>query len=198
MQGIVKWFSPDKGYGFITSDSEEDHYFNVQSVKGSELPSSGDKVSFESKSGNKGPRAFNVSIVEKSKRQIQRTDDRINCPNCNKRIVPRMILSRGAPYKSVCPYCAAMVKKFGYCFIATAVYGDPFSNELTVLREFRDEKLLPNPIGELLVRIYYRTSPVLANWLVKKPRMASAIRLLLNILVRYVLHSSDRSSHRRR
>ncbi|WP_416376258.1 cold-shock protein [Vibrio diabolicus] len=29
----MKWFSQDKGYGFITSDDGQDHYFNVRSVK---------------------------------------------------------------------------------------------------------------------------------------------------------------------
>ncbi|MGL6400073.1 cold shock domain-containing protein [Aeromonas veronii] len=39
MQGTVKWFSSEKGYGFITSEAGEDHYFNVQSINGASLPS---------------------------------------------------------------------------------------------------------------------------------------------------------------
>ena len=114
MQGTVKWFSSEKGYGFITSVSGEDHYFNVQSINGASLPSNGDIVQFESKSGNKGLRAFNVTITAKAQVQNSRsTDDRINCPSCGKKIVPRMITYRGNPEKSVCPYCAATIKTFG-------------------------------------------------------------------------------------
>ncbi len=113
MQGTVKWFSQEKGFGFITSENGEDHYFNVQSVQGANLPANGDKVSFESKPGNKGLRAFNVSIISKAPQQNSRhNDDRISCPSCRKKIVPRMITYRGKPEKSVCPYCAATVKKF--------------------------------------------------------------------------------------
>lgn len=101
MQGTVKWFSQEKGYGFITSERGEDHYFNVQSILGANLPSNGDKVSFEAKPGKKGPRAFNVAIIEKAApSKNQRSDDRINCPSCDKKIVPRMITYRGKPEKS--------------------------------------------------------------------------------------------------
>ncbi len=113
MKGIVKWFSYEKGYGYITSDKGEDHYFNVQDVNGAELPAKGDSVSFESKSGNKGPRASEVTITTKSSPKASRhSDDRINCPSCRKKIVPRMITYKGNPDKSVCPYCAATVKTF--------------------------------------------------------------------------------------
>lgn len=114
MLGTVKWFSQEKGFGFITSESGEDHYFNVQAIQGANLPSNGDQVSFDSKPGNKGPRAFNVSIISKATKVSSRpNDDRISCPSCGKKIVPRMITNRGEPQKSVCPYCAATVKTFG-------------------------------------------------------------------------------------
>jgi cold shock CspA family protein len=60
VQGTVKWFSSEKGYGFVTSDKGEDHYFNAQGINGATLPSNGDSVQFDSKPSNKGPRAFNV------------------------------------------------------------------------------------------------------------------------------------------
>ncbi|WP_171053614.1 cold-shock protein [Vibrio rotiferianus] len=126
MKGLVKWFSSDKGYGFITSDSGLDHYFNVRSVVGAELPANGDSVDFESKSGNKGPRAVSVKITGRAakKNHFERPrDDRVNCPNCNKKIVPRMITYRGEPDKSVCPYCAATVQNFRSNIIAYIVLG---------------------------------------------------------------------------
>ncbi len=125
MQGTVKWFSLEKGYGFITSDSGEDHYFNVPSIKGSSLPSNGDVVIFESESGNKGKRASNVTITTKNTAQNStRIDERVNCPSCNRKIVPRINFYQGIPEKSYCPFCAAEVKDFtdtNGCFIATAV-----------------------------------------------------------------------------
>jgi cold shock CspA family protein len=114
MKGIIKWFSSDKGYGFVTSENNKDHYFNIQSINGAVLPSNGDAVSFESKPGNKGLRAFDIKITSKNRTQKNiKSDDRIDCPDCGKKIVPRMITYHGKPEKSVCPYCAATVKTFG-------------------------------------------------------------------------------------
>lgn len=113
MLGKVKWFSQEKGYGFITSDEGDDHYFNVRSVKGADLPSNGDEVEFDSKTGNKGLRAQNVTIVSKHETvKNHRRDDRVSCPNCRKKIVPRIIAHYGEPSKSVCPYCAHTVENF--------------------------------------------------------------------------------------
>lgn len=113
MQGTVKWFSSEKGYGFITPESGEDHYFNVRSINGASLPSNGDTVTFDPKPGKKGPRASNVIITVKATAQSTgRWDDRILCPNCEKKIVPRIIVYQGTPERSVCPYCAETVKDF--------------------------------------------------------------------------------------
>ncbi|WP_326498473.1 cold-shock protein [Methylobacter sp. YRD-M1] len=132
MRGTVKWFSSEKGYGFITSESGEDHYFNVQGIEGISLPSNGDSVSFESKFGSKGLRAINVSITEKAITPASE-DYRIYCDHCGRKIVPRIITYQGNPEKSVCPYCAWTVKDFrskksdlaiyvSYAFIAFVVY----------------------------------------------------------------------------
>ncbi len=126
MKGLVKWFSNEKGYGFITSDSGKDHYFNVRSVVGAELPTNGDAVEFESKIGNKGPIAVTVKITGKAvnPNQFERPrDDRINCPGCDKKIVPRMITYRGEPDKSICPYCATTVQSFGSNLVVYIVLG---------------------------------------------------------------------------
>ena len=187
MQGIVKWFSAEKGYSFITSETGEDYYFNVQSIKGAILPSNGDSVSFEPKPGNKGPRALNVVITKIAAKENNRpADDRINCPRCGKKIVPRMIIYRGELEKSVCPYCGATVKKFSYCFIATAVYGDPSCYQVRELRTFRDEILLHSWLGKLFVIVYYKISPGIANWLITKPNLSKQVRFVLNIIVKYI------------
>jgi tetratricopeptide (TPR) repeat protein len=47
----------------------------------------------------------------------------------------------------------------GCCYIATACYGSYDHPDVVVLRRFRDERLLPSPLGAAFVRLYYRVSP---------------------------------------
>ena len=186
MHGKVKWFSSEKGYGFITSSDGNDHYFNVQAINGSSLPNNGDSVEFESKEGEKGYKAIKVNIIARVEKEEQRQDDRINCPNCGKKIVPRMITYRGEPEKSVCPYCAATVKEFSKCFIATAVYNDASCYEVRELRYFRDNYLNTNFLGKTFIKTYYKVSPPIAVWLRNKPSMSSKVKIPLNMLVKYI------------
>lgn len=61
--GTVKWFSNDKGYGFITPDeSGKDLFVHHTAVVGAGYRSltEGGRVSYEPESGPKGPQAVNV------------------------------------------------------------------------------------------------------------------------------------------
>ena len=62
------------------------------------------------------------------------------------------------------------------CFIATAAYGTPMAEEIGILREFRDEYLLTNPVGEALVEFYYRVSPPIAEFITEHPSLKSIVR----------------------
>lgn len=64
-KGTVKWFSDDKGYGFIEQEDGEDvfvHYSEVQS-EGFKSLSEGQEVEFDIEEGEKGPKASNVVTV---------------------------------------------------------------------------------------------------------------------------------------
>ncbi|HOO32763.1 MAG TPA: hypothetical protein PK466_10005 [Thermotogota bacterium] len=77
-------------------------------------------------------------------------------------------------------------KKKEGCYIATAVYGSYDCPEVLVLRNFRDDRLLPNPLGRLFVRLYYATSPALAKRIKPDGRIAKMTRTLLNGMVRRI------------
>ena len=64
----------------------------------------------------------------------------------------------------------------GGCFIATAAYDTPMADEIQILREFRDEYLLTNPIGQALVDIYYRVSPPIAEFITEHPSLKPIVR----------------------
>lgn len=188
MQGKIKWFSSEKGYGYIVGNDGQDYYFNVREVKGAELPSNGDAVTFEPGQGKKGPRATAVAITSKApspshSNSNRHSDDRATCPHCGKKMVPRIITYRGEPEKSVCPFCGETYKQFG-CFIATAVYGDFYSPEVIALRRFRDETLEVSAIGRALIFLYYCCSPPIAAFLANRPLLSALVRLPLNVLAR--------------
>ncbi len=64
--GTVKWFSDEKGYGFITPDDQgKDLFVHHSNIAGSGFKTlaEGAKVSFEAESGPKGPNATNVQVI---------------------------------------------------------------------------------------------------------------------------------------
>ena len=63
--GTVKWFNPDKGFGFITQDGGPDVFVHFSAIEGSGYRTleENDKVEFEVTAGPKGPSAANVHRV---------------------------------------------------------------------------------------------------------------------------------------
>ncbi len=62
MEGRVKWFNDQKGYGFIEADGGNDVFVHHSSIESAGFKSlaEGDRVSFEVEKGAKGPSATQV------------------------------------------------------------------------------------------------------------------------------------------
>jgi len=61
--GTVKWFSSEKGYGFITQDDGGPDvfvHFSAIAAEGYRSLEEGQKVQFDVTQGQKGPQAANV------------------------------------------------------------------------------------------------------------------------------------------
>lgn len=65
-EGTVKWFSAEKGFGFITpDDGGKDLFVHHTQIRADGYRSleEGQRVSFDAESGPKGPQAANVQNI---------------------------------------------------------------------------------------------------------------------------------------
>ena len=67
LQGKVKWFNAEKGFGFIVGEDGKDIFvhFSVINQEGYKSLAEGDVVTYEVKETERGPQATNVSKVVK-------------------------------------------------------------------------------------------------------------------------------------
>ena len=63
--GTVKWFNPDKGFGFITPEDGPDVFVHYSSIQGAGFRNleENQKVEFDVGQGPKGPQASNVRPI---------------------------------------------------------------------------------------------------------------------------------------
>ena len=66
MRGTVKWFSDEKGFGFISREGGEDVFVHFSGIAGDGFRSlaEGQAVEFEVTQGKKGPQATDVKPVQ--------------------------------------------------------------------------------------------------------------------------------------
>lgn len=65
MVGTVKWFNPEKGFGFIEREDGDDvfvHFTAIQS-EGYRTLNEGQRVQFDIEQGQRGPQAANVVLL---------------------------------------------------------------------------------------------------------------------------------------
>ncbi len=70
--GTVKWYDPEKGFGFISRDEGGPDLFVHRSALGLETLGEGDQVEFEAGSGLKGPAATSVTVLERNANPVAR------------------------------------------------------------------------------------------------------------------------------
>lgn len=65
MNGTVKWFNADKGYGFIEREDGDDVFVHFSAIQGDGFKTldEGQQVEFEVANGNRGPQAENVTRI---------------------------------------------------------------------------------------------------------------------------------------
>jgi cold shock protein len=115
MRGRVKWFSNERGYGFITDERNEDHHFSVRDVVGPLLPHGGEPAEFDAGHGGRGAFARKVRVVGPAPVKARSSyvrDDRITCGYCQRQMVPRVIAYRGNVERTVCPFCSGIHQDF--------------------------------------------------------------------------------------
>ncbi len=68
VHGTVKWFNENKGYGFLQQEDGPDVFVHFSEIQGEGFRTlnEGDQVEFEITDGEKGPKATNVVIQDKT------------------------------------------------------------------------------------------------------------------------------------
>lgn len=114
MKGRIKFFSENEGYGFIQGEDCIEYYFDIHGIKSfTSVPKMGNSVTFDV-SPNKKDNLFTANNVEisTSDTDTKKEDQRVTCPKCHKKVIPRLSMQDGVPAASFCPFCGGLIKDF--------------------------------------------------------------------------------------
>lgn len=64
MEGTVKWFNKDKGFGFIAGEDGNDYFAHISSIPEGTMLKEDDKVTFDTVQTDKGVQAQNVQLAK--------------------------------------------------------------------------------------------------------------------------------------
>jgi CspA family cold shock protein len=69
MEGKIKWFNRQKGYGFIAGDDGQEYFVHHSAVAEGTFLRENDKVSLEPAETERGKQAQNVTLLQKASEQ---------------------------------------------------------------------------------------------------------------------------------
>ena len=64
MEGTIKWFDPQKGYGFIKGEDDEEYFVHHKQVPEGVQLQENDRVTFDPVETERGKQAQNVTLSE--------------------------------------------------------------------------------------------------------------------------------------
>jgi cold shock protein len=75
MNGKVKFYNQEKGFGFITADDGNDYFVHQSGLNGDIILRENDAVTFDVTEGDRGPKAVNVSLAGASEEAETESDE---------------------------------------------------------------------------------------------------------------------------
>lgn len=125
MKGMVKFYNKEKGFGFVVSENNQNYYFNHEVIPFGHMPNSGDMVEFEVSDQPTSNKHKEPTIAKMTLTGEQATgtnaqnpnDNRVECPHCHKKVLPRIVTHYGRADRSLCPFCGNVVAEFVHTYL---------------------------------------------------------------------------------